>query len=194
MPPRLDYSNGRICTQCNQHKEQGDFWWKDGKQRLSSRCRECRNANYKENPHRARERARIWYKANSGRASVRSRYYRKANVCVMLLRAAKRRARNSALPFDLTITDIHIPQRCPVLGLSLVVNEGRSRASSPTIDRIVPSLGYVRGNILVISHRANTIKNDASVEELFRVARFYENLEIQRQAATVGRKAVDALR
>lgn len=47
---------------------------------------------------------------------------------------------------------------------------------SPSIDRIIPALGYVKGNVIVVSQRANTIKNNATPEELRRVADFYSNL------------------
>lgn len=42
--------------------------------------------------------------------------------------------------------------------------------SSPSIDRIIPELGYVRGNIAVISMRANKLKSDATSEELERIS------------------------
>lgn len=45
---------------------------------------------------------------------------------------------------------------------------------SPTLDRMVPSLGYVRGNVTVISAHANRIKSDASLAELRRVLRYVE--------------------
>jgi hypothetical protein len=43
------------------------------------------------------------------------------------------------------------------------------KSNSPTVDRLVPELGYIEGNISVISHRANSIKRDASAEELEKV-------------------------
>jgi hypothetical protein len=55
---------------------------------------------------------------------------------------------------------------CPVLGLPLFPGRGQPTANSPSIDRVDPSLGYVRDNVWVISNRANMIKNDATLEEL----------------------------
>ena len=48
--------------------------------------------------------------------------------------------------------------------------------ASPSIDRIIPTLGYVRGNVIVVSLKANRIKNDATPDELMEVARFYKEL------------------
>jgi len=47
---------------------------------------------------------------------------------------------------------------------------------TPSIDRIDPKKGYVKDNIIVVSMRANRIKNDATVDEIRKVADFYEKL------------------
>ena len=64
---------------------------------------------------------------------------------------------------------------CPVLGIPLVIGEGACSDNSPSIDRIIPELGYVKGNIKVISRRANRIKNDATPDELFKVWQYALN-------------------
>ena len=33
-------------------------------------------------------------------------------------------------------------------------------------DKIIPSLGYIENNIAIISQRANTLKNNATLDEL----------------------------
>ena len=47
---------------------------------------------------------------------------------------------------------------------------------TPSIDRINPKKGYVKENIIVVSMKANRIKTDATVEEIRKVADFYEKL------------------
>jgi len=83
-----------------------------------------------------------------------------------MFEAAKRRAKAKGLPFNIEITDIVIPERCPLLDIPLQDCKGTAGDSSPSLDRLLPHLGYIKGNILVISHRANQIKNCASVDEL----------------------------
>lgn len=90
----------------------------------------------------------------------------------VLMYAAKQRAASVGVPFDLTIEDIVIPERCPVLGTPLVRGKAKASDQSPSIDRLDPTRGYVRGNIAVISWRANRIKNDGSADEHEAVARF----------------------
>lgn len=83
----------------------------------------------------------------------------------------KSRAKSQGIPFNIDETDIVIPEVCPVLGLKLVLsNQGQGyHPDSPSLDKINPSKGYVKGNVRVISARANLLKNDATVEELERV-------------------------
>ena len=96
----------------------------------------------------------------------------RADPRVMMLSAARRRALTKGIPFGLRRDDVVLPEVCPVLGIPLRVNNRRWQDSSPTLDRIDPKRGYVAGNVRVISARANRIKNDASSDELERVARY----------------------
>jgi len=81
-------------------------------------------------------------------------------------KSARVRARRGGSPFEISVSDIHIPSHCPLLGIKLQLSESKATANSPSLDNIIPSLGYVQGNIWVISRRANIIKNDASLDEL----------------------------
>lgn len=93
-----------------------------------------------------------------------------------LLRWAKGRAKTKGLPFDISESDIRIPSVCPVLGIPLFKGTGKLTDNSPTLDRIDSTGGYTKGNVLVVSARANRIKSDATIEELLKVALFYFQL------------------
>ena len=92
-----------------------------------------------------------------------------------MVRAAKARAAKAGVPFNLTPEDITIPSVCPVLGIPIIVGADKASDNSPSLDRVVPRFGYVAGNALVISNRANRIKNDATPTELEQVAAFFRN-------------------
>ena len=80
---------------------------------------------------------------------------------------ARKRAKKRGLAFDLKLRDIpDFPDVCPVLGIPIVVANGKALEGSPSLDRIRPKDGYIRGNIRVISWRANLLKSNASLEEL----------------------------
>lgn len=95
------------------------------------------------------------------------------NPRYMLWISAKLRASKANLPFDLSWENIpEIPTICPVLGTLLGGQKKRGFCpNSPSLDRINPKLGYVKGNIRVISHRANQLKSDGTPEELMLVAK-----------------------
>lgn len=98
---------------------------------------------------------------------------RRANPRRYLWRGAKSRARRAGILFDLDPEDIVIPTHCPVLGIPLAIADGRQQDNSPSLDRIDYRKGYVRGNIEVISWKANRIKSNATIEELMKVAVYY---------------------
>jgi hypothetical protein len=98
------------------------------------------------------------------------------NTASILLTLCKRRARDVGVPFDICRADIVIPSVCPVLGIPISVGDGKIHQGSPTLDRIIQELGYVRGNVAVISHRANLLKNNAEPDELKKVIAWLEKM------------------
>ena len=85
--------------------------------------------------------------------------------------SARSRAKKNGIVFDITKEDVTIPKRCPLLGLTLKVGNGKIHRASPSLDRLFPELGYVKGNVRVISYKANSIKQDATAKELKRIGR-----------------------
>jgi hypothetical protein len=85
---------------------------------------------------------------------------------------SKRRARKKGFEHTIKYYDIHIPTHCPLLGIPLFRAEGQdgARSNSPSLDRIDSSKGYTPDNIWVISNKANSIKSNATVEELETIA------------------------
>jgi hypothetical protein len=86
-----------------------------------------------------------------------------------MLCSARKRAKQAGIPFDLTLDDIQIPEKCPIFGVTLQRGCKKNTDNSPSLDRFQPDLGYVKGNVWVICRRANTIKGDATVDELERL-------------------------
>ena len=91
--------------------------------------------------------------------------FRKNNTVKFLVYEAKRRAKVKGLEFFLTADDLDLPEFCPVLGIPLAFGTSKIRDTSPTIDRIDNSIGYIPGNVKIISWRANTIKGAGTADE-----------------------------
>ena len=80
----------------------------------------------------------------------------------------KKRAKMRGIEFTLVPQEIpEIPKVCPVLGIIIKANTVSAPIdSSPSLDRINPKLGYIKGNVRIICNRANRIKSDATLQEL----------------------------
>lgn len=87
---------------------------------------------------------------------------------------AKMRSKENGREFSIEVSDIVIPDVCPILGIELNMNSGKSGAyrNSPSLDRIDNSKGYTKNNIQVISQLANAMKCHATNKELHKFAQW----------------------
>ncbi len=79
-----------------------------------------------------------------------------------LLNSAKRRSLEKGLPYNITIEDVLLPVKCPIMKVPLMCNS----KYAPTLDRMRGELGYTRGNIRVISKISNQMKANATYNEV----------------------------
>jgi hypothetical protein len=94
--------------------------------------------------------------------------YLKQTVEFKLYHGALGRSKERGLAFNIEISDIVIPSVCPILGVPLTY-KGRH---SPSLDRIDSSLGYVKGNVQVISKQINCLKKNVTIEELEKLLKY----------------------
>lgn len=96
------------------------------------------------------------------------------------VRMIRHRAKKSGMDFDISYEDILFPDICPVLGIPLSPGVYGKRLlqspNSPSVDRFDNTKGYVKGNVRVISLRANLLKRDATLEEMKRIVRYMEGV------------------
>lgn len=135
----------------------------------SGRCRECHRRQeklrYRDDPVAFMARRALRGRPPSQTPEARHKWALK-NPEKMMLHMARNRAKAEGYACTLTVHDIVIPEFCPLLGLQLERNAGVRKDTSPSLDKIEPELGYVPGNVWVVSWRANRIKNDATLAEL----------------------------
>lgn len=96
----------------------------------------------------------------------------KDNPAKGILITVKNRAKRKGIKFNLTEDDIKIPKKCPVLDIELKPFSGSD--NSPSVDRLDPNKGYIKDNIRIISMRANSIKRDASKDEIYKIYQYME--------------------
>jgi hypothetical protein len=95
----------------------------------------------------------------------------KTHLCLR----ARSRGRKAGLEATIRTKDLHWPECCPVLGIKLDYDTPGGKRNSrnpalPSLDRWDNTKGYIPGNVYVISFRANMLKNNATWDELVRVA------------------------
>jgi hypothetical protein len=139
---------GRVCKICREYKLYSEFHKHSGCPKgFNTVCKLCRKPlskkQYASKPHE---------------------YH--------IFSRAKTRAKERNLEFDIEISDITIPEKCPVFGTKFEIGNHKTCAS---IDRINANLGYVKGNIQIISNKANMIKGDASLEEIEKLYIWYKS-------------------
>jgi hypothetical protein len=103
---------------------------------------------------------------------------------IRLLDWARHRAKINGWPFNICKDDFEIPSYCPVLGIRLKQGKGKLHDISPTLDRINPLFGYIPGNIVVISYKANRMKSNANLNELKLLVKWLETQTIPREGSS----------
>lgn len=179
----------KTCANCQQTKLFTDFSKsKNRKDGHNPYCKACCLQYRFENKEVLAQKKKEWYNNNleKARLQMRERYkhnpekYKKANALYYavpenrakkLLIKIKERALKDGIPFNLELDDIIIPTHCPYLGMELTHHLGKGYLdSNSSIDKIIPELGYTKGNIQVISRLANQMKNSATKEQLITFA------------------------
>ena len=136
------------CHVCKETKAISEFSIRKGRKKFWHRCHSCENEYIKN-----------WYR-NLSREK-------------QLIKTAKRNAKIKSVPFNIEIHEIVIPDFCPVFGTAIRKEWGLDRDNGPSLDRIIPEKGYVKGNVIVVSWRANRLKGEATIDEMRRLSSFY---------------------
>ena len=154
----------------------------------SGTCADCAHIRFKTNgqkapdPDKRRQTLKVWNSGEKARAAKQRWKERdpKRAWAVYAVGGAKERAARAKVPFDLDKDYVSaiIPAACPVFGTPfLFIGGKRIRPDSPTIDRLEPTKGYVRGNVAIISAKANAIKSNATADEIQRVAEWLRSVK-----------------
>lgn len=86
-------------------------------------------------------------------------------------------AKKHNIEFNLCFEDIQWPEKCPILGCILDHTSSGYSPNKASFDRVDPTKGYITGNVQIISHRANSFKGNATLEELRHLVRYLEMLQ-----------------
>lgn len=102
--------------------------------------------------------------------------HRMGNMGIRLkaaLAAAKLRCAKRGIDFDLKLSDIGEPTHCAATGIEFDLSSSFRSGNIfvPSLDRIDPKLGYVRGNVRVVCHGYNLAKHTGTDANVVKLAR-----------------------
>lgn len=144
-------------------------YYQENKEEIDRKNKE----NYESHKTEYLEYKKEYYQENKEHYSELDKQNRINNPIKYLLKAAKKRSKEDNLPFDLSEDDIVIPQVCPILKIEIKIgNSIKDRDSSPSLDKVIPELGYVKGNVKVISFKANSLKRDGHIEDFENIIKY----------------------
>lgn len=178
----------KICSKCDKELPESEFY------PHRRACKACESLRKKE-----------WHKKNSERLSAKykEKYYKNKEAVAEYGRQYRKERRENhwfehfscnkskdckmrGIPYELDaeyLASIWV-DTCPVFGIYLIDGSKIKGCYRPDnlaeLDRLVPSKGYVKGNVRWISRRANRIKSDASIDEIKKILKYMEE-QIERQ-------------
>lgn len=167
----------RTCYSCKDSKLLEEFVYHKGRKNdREGICKVCKNEYLRNQPSYKAYKVKMKQKYADDKdyrkkMKAKAAKFREDNNERVLLSQARVRAIKGNLKFDIELSDILIPEICPILNLKLKRGIGIKSKYSPSIDRIDNSKGYIKGNICVVSYLANHMKANASKEELLNFAK-----------------------
>jgi hypothetical protein len=180
----------KTCNKCNIEKDDAEFykgrktckfcfgtskklWSQNNREKINEKSRE----KYRKSPE-----VRLSKKQRSQRLRVKNKdkdnenRSLRQNLEKKMFDNARERAKRKNIQFSITIEDVIMPEKCPIFGIPLKKGEGTCKDFSPSLDRIDPNKGYVKGNVMVISYRANRMKQDSNPDEMIALGEYYKKL------------------
>ena len=164
-----NHQKGKVCSMCKEHKSLSEFdkdrTSKDG---VGWRCKPCRKV-YMDNMCRFKR----WFARKPYQARKDGVEFTiepedipgvKIGEIISLDRMGRKRTSWEAIEY---------PKVCPVFVIELDWGMNGLNGNSPSLDRIDSTKGYIKGNVMMISHLANSMKNNATPEQLKQFSRYH---------------------
>ena len=144
---------------------------------ISAACKTCNNRDQKkwfdEHPEFNKKRCGDYYENNvrhskeyAHKIGVNAeqkgkRLWTKNQWIISTLARCRQRAAKKGFSCDIDASDLlPLPEFCSVFGVRLDYNAGPEKRVHAAVDKIIPALGYVKGNVRIISNAANWAKLD----------------------------------
>ena len=163
-----DHSKGKVCSHCKEHQPLSEFYkHKINKDGLQYQCRSCKK-EYNDNLCPFKK----WFESKRGRCKAAGGEFtiKPTDIPSVNIRETITETRGRKYT---SWGAIEYPKVCPVLGIELDWGMNGRQTNSPSLDRINPNKGYVKGNVMIMSDLANRMKQNATPEQLKQFSRHH---------------------
>jgi hypothetical protein len=151
----------KLCSICSVEKDEKSFRVRTDTGKIRPFCLSCESKIRKDT-----------YLATRSYRLSKAQTNRTQNPISKILKQAKASAKEKNLEFNLTEQDIVFPDKCKYLDVNLTNKQGQGVVwENYSLDRIDSSEGYIKGNVEIISRKANSMKNMATKAELITFAK-----------------------
>lgn len=152
-----------------------------------------REQNVKKDPC-SNERSKAWREKNPERSRAIAKSSRTANRAGNMIADAKKRAKQKGLAFDLEDFREQLTARinsglCELTGMQLRLSGGPRDWDTPSLDRIVPELGYTISNVRVIAFGLNVMMLTWGLDRAMSIMDALKAKEVERNESFQGRFA-----
>ena len=178
--------NMLTCSKCKVSQNESGFYRNCRKKNgYRSWCKKC-YAAYQQSP-KGRESQKKYRTENPDKMLEYIVQYKAKNPILFrayhVLSNIRIRSKKNNIPFDITKQNLIDMQNesdtCPCCFEPFDFNlNGPNDPHSPSVDRIIPELGYVKSNVKMICFRCNQQKNDSSIEQLEQIVRYMKKHEV----------------
>lgn len=163
----------KICPRCGKDLLLEEYNKGNGKYGKRSICRNCEHLIQNTPDKRVRRRDLQLSKRQDSEyileRNEKDKIRKHSNILSIkkgLVTTARSRANKNNIEFNIDSNDFEMPEYCPLLNIKLSSNYNIAQDNSYSLDRIDSTKGYIKGNVWVISRRANAIKSNATLQEL----------------------------
>jgi len=149
-------------------KEYGKKWKREYRKNNPEKAEKYRKQYYQDNLHSIKEKDHVRYVNN---------------IKKNLLNSARKRAKRYGLAFNIDLDYIDSiwvkDDICPIMMVKMSVGRGFDKECSFSLDRKIPKLGYIKGNIVVICFKANRVKSDLLKPDIETILKNIEFVQTQ---------------
>ena len=151
------------------YKERHREYYKLNKETIKQK----QHLRYIQKKEEIKQKTEEYRKNNPEKYAAYRKYFEEKHPLIVLLKNCRARAKQKNIPCNLDLAyleSLDRPSICPVLHIPI---DNRDKDHTISLDKIQPELGYVKGNVVFISLRANRLKNDATLKELQLISAYY---------------------